>query len=73
MYNRLGNFVYEKKERDNSWDFTTNVNQGVHRVIGGGDMLPVGTYFYVFESNDERYPSFTGYVYIKQYYFYLTK
>ena len=66
IYNRWGNLVYEKKAYDNSWDGTTNVNAGVNRVIGGGDMLPVGTYFYVFEPNDERYQSFTGYVYIKK-------
>lgn len=66
IYNRWGNLVYEKKEYDNSWDGTTNVNQGINQVIGGSDMLPVGTYFYVFESNDEKYPSFTGYVYIKK-------
>ena len=65
VYSRWGNFVSEKKEYYSSWDGTTNVNQGVNRVTEGGDMLPMGTYFYVFESNDERYTSFTGYVYSK--------
>jgi len=65
IFNRWGNVVYEKKGYDNSWNGTPNVDKGVNKLIGSGEKLPVGTYFYIFESGDERYPAFSGYVYVK--------
>lgn len=41
IYNRWGNLVYEKDSYDNSWD-------GVFE----GNELPDGTYYYIFEVND---------------------
>ena len=66
IYNRWGNLVYEANKYSNDWDGSTNVNKGVNRVLGSGNTLPTGTYFYIFEPNDERYQSFSGYIYIKQ-------
>ena len=65
IYNRWGNLVYEANRYTNDWEGKTNVNTGVNRTLGSG-MLPVGTYFYIFEPNDDRYLPFSGYVYIKK-------
>ncbi|MEN8927589.1 MAG: gliding motility-associated C-terminal domain-containing protein, partial [Flavobacteriales bacterium] len=65
IFNRWGNIVYEKPGYDNTWDGSTNASRGVNQVIGDGDKLPAGTYFYIFESGDDRYPAFSGYVYVK--------
>ncbi len=46
IFNRWGDLVYQKTNYDNTWNGTTNV-KGLHI----GDVLPDGTYFYVFKKS----------------------
>ncbi|TVZ17197.1 gliding motility-associated C-terminal domain-containing protein [Maribacter sp. MAR_2009_72] len=43
IYNRNGNLVFETQDYQNNWDGIANVNG----VIGAGEHLPAGTYYYV--------------------------
>jgi len=51
VFNRWGNLVYQKKNYNNEWDGTNN----------GGDKLPDGTYFVIFEAPNLATP-LSGYV-----------
>lgn len=44
IYNRWGNKVYEASPYQNNWDGKTTLGINI-----GGDELPVGTYFYLFD------------------------
>lgn len=59
VYNRWGNKVYEKPNYDNTWDGTPNVSGTL-----GGQKLPQGTYYYIFEIKDGTKPV-TGFVVIQ--------
>ncbi len=54
IFNRYGNSVYEKTDYVDEWFGQTN----------GGDELPVGTYFYAIEFEDQR--TVTGWVYVQR-------
>lgn len=47
VFNRWGNKVFTAGPYQNSWDGTC-----IYGVSAGGDELPVGTYFYVFDFGD---------------------
>ncbi len=50
VFNRWGNLIYQKDNYQNDWDGTSM----------NGELLPDGTYFYLFEINDREH--FSGYV-----------
>jgi len=58
IYNRFGTLIF-KGNNSLKWDGTAN--QGLNNQ---GDLLPVGTYFYVLHLNDSNYKSMTGWVYL---------
>ena len=60
IYNRWGNKIYEAQPYDNSWEGTNHFG-----VSYGGNKLPVGTYFYVFDLGDGSEP-ITGYIYLNR-------
>lgn len=47
IFNRWGNKVFEAKSYENNWDGTSSEGLTV-----GGNALPVGTYFYIFDLGD---------------------
>jgi len=64
VYDRWGNIVYEYDNNGRAqpvwWDgFSTG-----SRTINKGERVPVGTYFYVIEFNQERKAPISGWVYI---------
>jgi hypothetical protein len=64
VYDRWGNIVYEYnnngREQPLWWD---GFSSGT-RTINKGEKVPVGTYFYVIEFNQDRIPPRTGWVYV---------
>ncbi|NQX84331.1 MAG: gliding motility-associated C-terminal domain-containing protein [Flavobacteriaceae bacterium] len=58
IYNRFGTLIF-KGHNNLKWDGTSN--QGLNNE---GDLIPVGTYFYVLHLNHNSYKSITGWVYI---------
>ena len=64
VYDRWGNIVYEYDNNGRAqpiwWDgFSTGT-----RTINKGERVPVGTYFYVIEFNQDRRAPEKGWVYI---------
>jgi gliding motility-associated-like protein len=60
VYNRWGNAVFQASPYQNNWDGTSTEG-----VTIGGNVLPVGTYFYFLELGDGSDP-LTGYIYINR-------
>jgi len=60
IYNRWGNEVFNMSKYDNSWDGKSD-----NALSMGGNKLPEGTYFYIFEYNKDNRPPRKGYVVIK--------
>lgn len=59
IYNRYGTLIFRGNDKL-KWDGITNEG-----LTNQGDLIPVGTYFYVLELNDENYDApFTGWVYV---------
>lgn len=58
IYNRYGDLIF-KGNNDLKWLGTAN--RGINR---NGQLLPVGTYFYVLHLNDPNFNSLTGWVYL---------
>lgn len=61
VYNRWGNIVYEQRSYSNDWDGTSNGRATVQK----GDLLPVGTYYYVLDLGDGSEPR-TDWLYINR-------
>ena len=61
VYNRWGNIVYEKRSYNNDWDGTSTGRATVQQ----GDLLPVGTYYYVLDLGDGSEPR-TDWLYINR-------
>ncbi len=64
IFNRWGNKIYETDNYNNSWDGTINVGIGI-----GGNELPTGTYFYIFDTKDPLIGEngiFQGYIYLQR-------
>ena len=59
IFNRWGDKVYEAAPYNNDWDGTNKFG-----VTLGGDLLPVGTYFYILETGIEGQEPFKGYIYL---------
>lgn len=57
IYNRLGTLIFEG-DTNNPWQGFTN--RGTHR----GNLVPVGTYYYVLNLNDDDYKPLSGWVYV---------
>ena len=61
IFNRWGNEVFNVTEYDNSWSGISTSNLNI-----GGDQLPTGTYYYIFDTKTEKYGVLKGYVYLKR-------
>ncbi|SDB47304.1 conserved repeat domain-containing protein/gliding motility-associated C-terminal domain-containing protein [Flavobacteriaceae bacterium MAR_2010_188] len=61
VYNRWGNIVYETTGYKNDWSGTSNGRA----VIGKGEDLPVGTYYYVIDLKNGSEPK-SGWLYINR-------
>ena len=61
IFNRWGNEVYNVTDYDNMWSGTSTSKLNV-----GGDKLPTGTYYYIFDTKTEQYGVLKGYVYLKR-------
>ncbi|NNK88373.1 MAG: T9SS type B sorting domain-containing protein, partial [Flavobacteriaceae bacterium] len=61
IYNRWGNIVYEKRGYFNEFDGISNGRS----VLNVGEMLPVGTYYYVLDLADGQEPK-VGWIYINR-------
>nr|MBP6460038.1 tandem-95 repeat protein [Crocinitomicaceae bacterium] len=61
IYNRWGNMVYSKEGYFNDWNGYPNVQN----TLGDGE-LPVGTYYYVLELNDDFNTKYNGYIYLNK-------
>ncbi|MES2862756.1 MAG: gliding motility-associated C-terminal domain-containing protein [Bacteroidota bacterium] len=59
IYNRYGNLVYETKKYTNTWKGVSNVNGTFN-----GNVLPTGTYYYVFETGETNNRVKTGWLFI---------
>lgn len=59
IFNRFGNEVYYTESYKNDWDGVANTNG----VIGKGEVLPSGTYFYILRVEEEDFEG-TGWIYI---------
>lgn len=64
ILNRWGNVVFESDNYQGEWDGTSNSNFTI-----GGNALPEGTYFYIFEGKlkgEDEVKTFKGYVYLNR-------
>lgn len=59
IYNRYGNLVYETKKYANTWKGVSNVNGTFN-----GNILPTGTYYYIFETGEVNNKIKTGWLFI---------
>lgn len=60
VYNRWGNLIYKKRDYDNTWDGTSNVNG-----VMFGQLLPNGTYYFILDLNIDQKPV-NGFVVIRK-------
>ncbi|WP_452228882.1 T9SS type B sorting domain-containing protein [Lacinutrix sp. MEBiC02404] len=60
IYNRYGTLIFVG---DNSTRWEGKANRGINNQ---GEILPVGTYFYVLNLNDSNYKIITGWVYLNK-------
>ena len=58
IYNRYGTLIFEG---DNDTKWYGRINRGINNK---GNLVPVGTYFYVLNPNDSNYDSQIGWVYV---------
>lgn len=59
IYNRYGNLVYETKRYNNNWKGVSNVNGTFN-----GNVLPTGTYYYIFETGEANNRKKSGWLFI---------
>lgn len=59
IYNRYGNIVYSVESYKNDWNGMANVGG----VLGKGEPLPAGTYYYLLKIEQEEFES-SGWIYI---------
>jgi hypothetical protein len=66
VYNRWGNIVFDYKHDGNPnntpkwWDGTSYGRLTINK----GEVLPVGTYFYIIYPNSENVKAVSGYIYL---------
>jgi len=61
IFNRYGTLVYQKKAYQNNWRGLANVNG----VVGKGEPLPTGTYFYILNL-DNTSENTTGWLFLRK-------
>jgi gliding motility-associated-like protein len=61
IFNRWGNVVYQTSNYANDWSGTTSSDLTI-----GGNELPTGTYYYIFDTHDDKQGILKGYVYIQR-------
>jgi gliding motility-associated-like protein/uncharacterized repeat protein (TIGR01451 family) len=59
IFNRWGNMVFEAAPYNNDWDGTSTFG-----ITVGGNELPSGTYFYIFETGVEGIDPIRGFIYL---------
>lgn len=60
IYNRYGTLIYQSNENEGFWDGKANRGNYTNEV------LPVGTYYYILETEDEIYKTYVGWVYLNK-------
>jgi len=60
VFNRWGDEIFIASPYNNNWEGQNNQGEVF------GDELPVGTYWYILELNDENETTFSGYVYLNR-------
>lgn len=61
IFNRHGNKIYEVSGYKNDWNGVANVSG----IIGSGDAIPAGTYYYVLKINNPEFEN-VGWVYVQR-------
>ncbi|MEY2794036.1 MAG: hypothetical protein RJA76_2028, partial [Bacteroidota bacterium] len=61
IFNRWGSQVFRMSPYDNSWNGTSQSNLNV-----GGEELPTGTYYYIFDTKTEKLGVIKGFIYLKR-------
>jgi len=61
FFNRWGNLVYSTDDYQNDWAGKSTSQYNV-----GGEDLPTGTYYYMFDTGSEAYGVLAGYIYIQR-------
>ena len=61
IFNRWGNEVYRSVNYQNDWDGTSQSNLNV-----GGEELPTGTYYYLFDPKTDGVDIQKGFIYLKR-------
>ncbi|WP_343630922.1 Ig-like domain-containing protein [Fluviicola sp.] len=61
IFNRWGYEVFSAESYDNTWGGNSTSNLNV-----GGDQLPTGTYYYIFDTGTTEYGVLKGYIYLKR-------
>lgn len=60
LFTRNGNLIFEGKNEDGFWKGMPNTG-----LLLNGSIVPVGTYYYVLNLNDQQFPEpFIGFVYV---------
>ncbi|WP_198342074.1 gliding motility-associated C-terminal domain-containing protein [Polaribacter sp. SA4-10] len=63
IYDRYGSIVYKKKNYNNDWNGVANQTS---KLIGTGQKLPNGTYFFVIKFNDGSTENIKSYIQIRR-------
>jgi gliding motility-associated-like protein len=63
IYNRMGDEVYSGKNQDPFWN---GKDMRKNQPVNSGNLLPVGTYFYVLKLNDPVHKDLSGWVYLNR-------
>jgi gliding motility-associated-like protein len=61
ILNRWGNEVYNVEHYANDWKGTST-----NKLNFNGDQLPTGTYYYIFDTQDEEYGVMKGYIFLQR-------
>jgi gliding motility-associated-like protein len=61
IFNRWGNIVYETSDYQNDWNGNSTNSLNV-----GGEELPTGTYYYLFDTGTVEYGVLKGYIYLQR-------
>ena len=61
ILNRWGNVVFQTANYQNNWTGTSSSNMNL-----GGEDLPTGTYYYIFDPKKEGYEVYKGYIYLQR-------
>ena len=61
IFNRWGNVVFQTNNYENNWNGTST-----NSMNAGGDELPTGTYYYLFDTGTTEYNVIKGFIYLQR-------